>query len=341
MDLKLLLRSKPVTDVDTSVGHIYLYPLREQDLTNFEKLEPTDAINQLRNFLTNIASLTVESDEAPERIPLDSEIAKKLSNDEVEQLAEAYVRSSKWQAFREYLAERKPIVQEEGETTSIYLIRLLKDEVEKQHEATRQLHEKIKGLSNHGLFDQVRKSTSALGSTLGEFEKFTKTSAETRPLQNDHFIKLNNLMEQERRERAKERAEEMKLTRLTGQMTAESARALNDLVVAAATMMVQMEARDISNDAFARKQINIAKWSFIASAFLAFLSLLLAGLTYFQDRDNNTAGEKWQKNVIEAIKQGNEQHSTIERENNALLDHVKSQGSRIAALEAAQRVPKK
>ena len=73
--LKLLLRSKPAAEVDTAAGRIYLYPLRVRDMTDFEKLEPGDSVNQVRNFLTSIASLTVESDEAPERIPLEPEIA--------------------------------------------------------------------------------------------------------------------------------------------------------------------------------------------------------------------------------------------------------------------------
>ena len=82
--LKLLLRSKPVAEVETSIGRIYLYPLRVRDMTDFEKLEPAEAIDQTRNFLTSIGSLALESDETPERIPLDPEIAKTLSDDEVE-----------------------------------------------------------------------------------------------------------------------------------------------------------------------------------------------------------------------------------------------------------------
>lgn len=34
--LKLLLRSKPVAEVETSIGRIYLYPLRVRDMTDFE-----------------------------------------------------------------------------------------------------------------------------------------------------------------------------------------------------------------------------------------------------------------------------------------------------------------
>lgn len=66
-------------------------------MTDFGNLEPGNAVTQIRTFLTSIASLNVESDEAPERMPLDPQIAKTLSEDEVEQLAEAYVQSSGWQ----------------------------------------------------------------------------------------------------------------------------------------------------------------------------------------------------------------------------------------------------
>ena len=51
--LKLLLRSKPVAEVETSIGRIYLYPLRVRDMTDFEKLEPAKAIDQIKNFLTS------------------------------------------------------------------------------------------------------------------------------------------------------------------------------------------------------------------------------------------------------------------------------------------------
>ena len=342
--LKLLLLLKPVSEVDTSVGRIYLYPLRVRDITDFGKLEPGDAVTQLRTFLTSIASLNVESDQAPERIPLDPEIAKTLSEDEIEQLAEAYVQSPEWQTVREDGQDDKPPSREEGEASSRYLIRLIQHEVEQQIQASKRLREKMLG-SSSGLFDQVRKSTSAVGSTLSAFEKLTKPSREStleiHPIHTDHFSRVSNLMADQARERAEERAEEMELTRLTGQMTAESAKALKDLVDAATTMMEQMEARDQKTDQSTRTQIKIALWSVASSAVLALVAAILAGFSYFQDRDNNTAGDQWQAKVLAAIEQGNQQRSALERENQSLLEQVKSQGVRIADLEASQRASAK
>lgn len=338
--LKLLLRSKPVAEVETSIGRIYLYPLRVRDMTDFEKLEPEEAIDQVRNFFTSIGSLTLESDEKPDRIPLDPEIAKALSDDEVELLSEAYVQSSVWQKVREGDEDRKPVAQENGETASAYLIRLVRDEVEQQHQSAKQLHEKMLG-SSRSLFDQVRKSTSALGSTLSAYEQLTKFAKsaplEIQPIRTDHVDVLNRHMVEQARERAEERAEEMALARLTGQMTAESAKTLKDLAEAATTLMEQFDERDRKTDKSTRKQITIAVWSVGISAVLALLALIISGFAYLQDRDNGVSGDQWQAKVLTAIEQGNQQRSAIERENEALREQVKSLGARIADLEAAQR----
>lgn len=37
-------------------------------MTDFEKQEPEEAIDPVRNFFTSIGSLTLESDEKPDRI---------------------------------------------------------------------------------------------------------------------------------------------------------------------------------------------------------------------------------------------------------------------------------
>lgn len=338
--LKLLLRSKPVAEVETSIGRIYLYPIRVRDMTDFEKLEPTEAIDQIRNFVTSIGSLALESDETPERISLDPEMAKTLSDDEIELLSEAYVKSSVWQRVREGDEDRKPVAREDGETASAYLIRLVRDEVEQQHQSAKQLHEKILG-SSRSLFDQVRRSTSALGSTLSAYEQLTKFAKpappEIQPIRTDHFDALNRHMVEQARERAEERAEEMALARLTGQMTAESAKTLKDLAEAATTLLEQFDERDRKTDQSTRKQITIAVWSVGISAVLALLALIVSGLAYLQDRDSGVSEDLWQSKLLAVIEEGNQQRSVIERENGALRVQVKVLDARIAALEEAQR----
>jgi len=332
--LKLLLRSKPVAEVQTSVGLIYLYPLRVRDMTEFGKLMPADAVNQVRDFLTSVASLTVESDEAPERIPLDPVILKGPSNDEIDQIAEAYVQSPEWQTVREGSQERKPVVREEGEAASVYLIRLVKDEVDHQHDAAKQLHEKMLG-SSRGLFDKVRKSYTELGSTVKAFEAISRPTLEL-SLSRGH-LEINNHLAEHSARMVRERSEELEMVRLTGKMTAESAKTLKDLAEAATTLMEQVDERDRKTDKSTRKQINIAVWSVGISAVLALFALIVSGFAYVQDRDNSSSGDQWQVRLLTAIEQGNQQRSVIERENDALREQVKSLDARIVSLEAAKR----
>lgn len=339
--LKLLLRSKPAAEVETSAGRVYLYPLRVRDMSDFEKLESGDAVSQIRAFLPSIGSLTLESDEAPKRVPLDAGVAADLSNDEIERIADAYSKSPAWQTSREGSQERKPAVRETGEAASAYLVRLLKAEVDDYHQSAKRMHDKMFG-SARNLFDQVRKSTSALGSTLSAYEELTKftkpTPLEFHPIQTNHFSRMNDILAKQARERAGERAEEMEMTRLTGQMTAESAKTLKDLAEAATTLMEQMDERDRRTDQSTRKQITIAVWSVGISAVLALFALIVSGFAYFQDRDNNTSGDQWQTKLLTVIEQGNQQHSAVERENQALREKVKSLDARIVDLEAARRV---
>ena len=340
MEIKDLLRSKPVTDIETSAGRIYLYPLRVRDITDFGKLEPGDVVSQIRAFLPSIGSLAVESDEAPERVPLDAAIVAGLSNDEIERIADAYAQSSALLTTRENSQERKPAVRETRETASAYLVRLLKAEVDDYRQSAKRMHESLLG-SNRGLFDQVRKSTSVLGSTLSAYEELTKFSKpaplEIQPIRTDHFDALNRQMVQQAHERVKERAEEMELTRLTGQMTAESAKTLKDLAEAATTLMEQMDERDRRTDQSTRKQITIAVWSVGISAVLALFALIVSGFAYVQDRDSSSSEEQWQVKLLAAVEQGNRQRSATEHENETLREQVSVLGARIANLEAAQR----
>ena len=350
MEIKDLLRSKPVTDIETSAGRIYLYPLRVRDITDFGKLEPGDVVSQIRAFLPSIGSLAVESDEAPERVPLDAAIVAGLSNDEIERIADAYAQSSALLTTRENSQERKPAVRETRETASAYLVRLLKAEVDDYRQSAKRMHESLLG-SNRGLFDQVqkstslfdqvRKSTSALGSTLSAYEELTKFSKpaplEIQPIRTDHFDALNRQMVQQAHERVKERAEEMELTRLTGQMTAESAKTLKDLAEAATTLMEQMDERDRRTDQSTRKQITIAVWSVGISAVLALFALIVSGFAYVQDRDSSSSEDQWQVKLLTAVEQGNQQRSVAEHENEILREQVHVLGARIADLEAAQR----
>lgn len=331
--LKLLLRSKPVAEVDMSAGRIYLYPLRVRDMTDFVKLEPAGAVDQLRKFLTSIGSLHAESDEASERISLDSETAKRLSDDEIERLAKAYVESSAWQSVRQGSQERKSVPREADETASAYLIRLLKNEVEHHDQNAKQLYEKRLGFGS-GIFDQVRKSYTELGSTVKQFESLARPALA--PSLSDAHLEINNHIVQHSARMASERAEELEMVRLTGKMTAESAKMLKDLAEAATTLMEQFDERDRKADKSTRKQITIAVWSVGISAVFALLALIVSGFAYVQDKENNESGDKWQAELITVVTDGIKKQVAAEEETQRLRNKVAELEAKVSNFESAR-----
>ena len=337
--LKQLLRLEPAVDVQTSSGRIYLYPLRMQDLADFRKLEPADAVSQFRAFLPCIGSFEIESDASPDRVPLEGNVAAGIPDGEIDQLAEAYAQSSEFGNWRDGTEDRQPLTRELGESASAYLLRLLKAEAEEHEQSAKRAVEKVLG-SSRGLFEQVRKSTAMLGSAVSAYEQFAKASRvsppEIRSAGMDHMHALSEQMARQARDRAKDRAEEMELTRLTGQMTAESAKTLKDLAEAATILMEQLDERDRRNDRSTRTQIRIALWSVASSAVLALVAALFAGFSFFQDRESNSAGDQWQGRILTAIESGNQRSLSAESENRALREETKVLQGRVADLERAK-----
>src|SRR5690606_22703979 len=106
--------------------------------------------------------------------------------------------------------------------------------------------------------------------------------------------------------------------RLTGQMTAESAKTLKDLAEAATTLMEKLDQRDRKTDKTTKRQISIAVWSVGITAFLALLTLMVSCVAYLQDRRNSASEDEWRAKLLRAVEAGNEQSSSAERENQSL-----------------------
>lgn len=329
LDLDLLFG--PVKHVPTSIGTLHLYGLRVSDISTFISLSGSNAISRVRSFLPHIASLTEAKGFEAERPPLTPEEVDRLSVGELENVAEAYAEMLlRGPRMKDDEDTAKP-ERESGEPATSYLDRLLKHEAEVQSQQLRKMHEKmLAGTSS--IFDQVRKSSSSLGSTLNDFHKLTSgaTPTELHVPSVDQFHVI-----QERSDRqARERAEELEMVRLTGKMTAESAQTLKDLAEAATVLLEQMDARDKKAENSTRKQITIAVWSVAISAVLALLALIVSGLAYYQDKDNNAAGDKWQLALIEAVRDGNRKRVAAEEEAQRLRDKVAKVEAQLARIES-------
>lgn len=112
------------------------------------------------------------------------------------------------------------------------------------------------------------------------------------------------------------------MVRLTGQMAAESAKTLKDLAEAATTLLEQLDERDRKSDKSTRSQITIAVWSVGISALLALIALIVALYAYAQDSSNIEAGDKWQTELLDAVREGNRRQSDAEKQVQQLREEL-------------------
>lgn len=323
LDISIFL--EPVADVSTSIGKVYLYPLRTSDIGRIGKLQDGAPILRFREFLPCIASLHATTKFEAERVPLTSDEVTQLADDEVERLAEAYAFSSALQTTRLGGKEGEQVPRQDGETAAAYVDRLLRKDLESQLESTQRLRKLMLG-SASGLFDGVRASSAALTQSLKDYEKLASVSVT--PRTDSRIIDEFKIGMERAAKQARERAEELEMVRLTGQMTAQSAATLRDLADAATVLLERLDARDQKSDKDTRRQLRIAVWSVSISAFLALLALIVAVWSLNQDKRNNEVNDKWQSKLLSTINEGNRQQRETGAENAKLK-------SRIEALERA------
>lgn len=123
LNLDLLFR--PATAVPTSVGTLYLYGLRTSDLSAMESLPDDEPIARIRAFLPHVASLVEAKGFKDERPALPTEAVDRLSDSELEHLAEIYAATllHRTRTDRDKSAEPE---REAAEPATEYLNRLLK-----------------------------------------------------------------------------------------------------------------------------------------------------------------------------------------------------------------------
>ena len=317
LNLDLLLG--PKATVHTSIGTVDMYSLRASDISEFRKLRADDPAERVREFLPCIASLSERSRFKEQREPLPSELAAQLTEADLDALATVYASPSVLGAVRVDSNEERVPPRQNGETAAAYLDRLLQLEIKNQADEFKKMWDKTLA-SGNSIFDQVRKSSSALGSTLTEFERLKNRSApvEIHAPNMDHIHAMNEQFARQ----ARERAEELEMVRLTGKMTAESAKTLKDLAEAATILLEQLDERDEKADLDTRKQLRIAVWSVIVSAVLALIALVYSGASYYQDKANNAEGDKWQKEVLSVLAEGYQHQNSIALENKQLKSNI-------------------
>ena len=306
MALNLDKLAKPIRTVPSSVGDIFLYRLRNSDCEGLSAIAGSTSTERVRGFLPRVASLVHVKSFNEDRPPLSDAAIRQLSDTEVEELASQYAASLLHPPCKD--AERPQPKRQETEADSSFLERLLQHEVAERSLQMQKLSERLISPTT-SIFDQVRKSTSKLGTTVGAFDRLYESQNQAdspRVLAIEH---INSMTEQFARQ-SRERAEELEMVRLTGKMTAESAEILRSLAEAATTLLVQMDQRDIKADRVTRRQITIAVWSVGVSAALALLALVISTFSYLQDRNNNESEDRLRSELMNLVMEGNQQRAS-------------------------------
>lgn len=168
----LSLYLKPLANVQTSIGQLYLFPLRVSDIDSYKSISADEPVSRIREFLPFIASLSCDDKQKKERVEIPVEQVGQLSDAEVEVLAEAYASSSDFVQAREGGKGREPLAQNQCEPATSFLDRLLREKIEEEASQMSKLREKILG-STSSIFDQVRKSNLELEKTWKSFKNLS------------------------------------------------------------------------------------------------------------------------------------------------------------------------
>lgn len=316
---------KPIANVDLSIGPIFLFSLRVSDMMEFTKLPELSSCDRIRAFLPCIASLSPKCSVKIERIALPTDKLELISDTDIEKLAEAYIASG---ALKKTQDDISNPIRDPEEVATAYLDRLLRVTAESFVGMNRKRIDSMIG-STQGIFDQVRKSSMELGETWKKFEHLTKADAKpssiTSLFQDWSFDFHTQIAEQNAR-LARERKEDREMIKLTGQMSAQSAKTLQELADAATTMLERLDLRDQEAKQTTKMQLWIAVGSVVISALLALTS-------FFQDRTNNSAGNVWQDNVLNELKSSNSLGAALKNENGRLRDEVQELSAQVLVLQ--------
>lgn len=323
--------------VDTSIGRVFLFPLRVSDTREYAKLPDLPSIQRIRGYLPCIASLSADNSLDQKRLAITAEQVDQLSDDEIEVLAEAYASSSEFRETDVETEGKALVSRESGEVATAYLDRLLRNVVDEREKRSRKIMESVVG-STQSIFDQVRKSSLELGDSWRQLEQLTKANVFPKniaPAFEKKSLELSNRMAEHAEGIARERANDREMLRLTAETSARSAKTLQELADAASTMLEKLDKRDADAKQTTKIQLWIAVGSVVVSA-------LLAGAAFLQDRYNNESGDKWQAAALRELTTSNERGASTQSENVLLREQVERLASTIRDLEdkVSGKVPK-
>lgn len=322
LDKVMALTRSAVSEVNTTIGKIFLFPLTFGAIGEYEKIEEDSPKARVLKFLPEIASLS--SDRNEEKITMDQAI--QLSDEELESISEAYVLAKQFSLERESKEKKGKFVRVKNESHTEFLDRLLQEEVN----STQKMNARVLS-SAQGIFDQVRKSSLELGKSWQQYEQLNKVALPPRiksPEFSTRTLEIDSVLAEQAKLRAKERGQDREILQLTGQMSAQSAKTLQELADASATLLERMDQRDKEAKNTTRTQL----WFAVGSLFI---STIFAGASVCQDYQNNKASDRWQSTILNEIQTLNvKKKNDYKEEIRIIKEENKNLTNRIVVLES-------
>lgn len=307
MDLATLIRKQSQPIADTKIGRmrIHLYALTVDDMHSISKL--ADEGNSFENHksLIRIISSLKKPDKSNKRVALTEEFINSLSQAELNMLAESYLETPYAKNINQNL--KNPILKNTDEENIKYLYRLLRMYVIDYGEKNREIIRKALDP-----FRNVREASLTLSNKINTYDFSSHIAEQAKTAHN-------------------QRKQELEMTRVTAEMSKESANLLNKLTIDVTNFLESWRTETEKNNATTKTQLKIAVGSLIVSVFLSCLALYYSYNSYMQDLRNNEESNKTQQDITNLLGEANKNSSTLV-EQNSILEH------RILELVESQKI---
>jgi hypothetical protein len=286
MAFNLGVFSKPIGEVETSIGMVYLYQVNEKTRKLFRELKDEPSEQRAKATFCKMTSQIVRERFSDEVVPLSPDVFSTLTEKDIANLTEMF----RQRRDRHRVVTGKPLPkiepQLEGEAALTFFDRVLGADIAATDEEAREQNKKLMDsitLPASKLLEQLNSSSARLGLTLNEYGNLSSPQLEI-PHFVDHIGEANRRMAEERRE-------DRKVAELTGRMTAQSAEMLQELVSSAGEFLLRFDARDSKSDKQTSRQLWWAIASLVVSMILSGVGVWYAAAAYNRDSVKIAADE--------------------------------------------------
>jgi hypothetical protein len=322
--------SKPIGEVATSIGRVYLYQVNEKTRKLFRELKDEPSEQRATATFCKITSQIVRERFSDDVVPLSPDVFSTLTEKDIADLTEMF--RQRRDQHRVVTGKPSPEIgpQLDGEAALTFFDRVLGADIAatdaESGEANRKMLDSVTSPASK-LLEQLNLSSARLGLTLNEYGSLSNNRLEM-PHFVDHIGETNRRMAEARREDRND-------AQLIGKMTAESAAALKELVDSAGKFLLRFDARDVKSDKETSSQLWFAIASLVASMIFSGVGVGYAAAAYNRDSAKIAADVAASRVAIER----DERIEELLRQHTKALEALQSQNQKPEAQTKALRKP--